>query len=300
MFIIKFHGGLGNQMYQYAFYQELKKRYPEANVKADLDRYIYEKYKEHNGFELNTVFDNIQLEIATTREILLSGGEYERHADGIVDIIVRFLWNKGFRHFRKSHCIFEDQWAGFSDICEKQMELKDFWLCGYWSGIKYKSFPDFVFRNGMDAENQWIMKEIQNSHSVSIHVRRGDYAGVPSLDIIRIDYYKKAVEFLNNRIRNLKYFIFSDDKEYIEKNFGFIDNKYIVKNNLGNDSYKDMQLMSCCQHNIICNSTFSLWGALLNRNPNKIVITPEGYLKNDVYAMNGQWVTMAAGSNNIG
>lgn len=292
MIIVKFHGGLGNQMYQYAFYRELKRKYPDVNIKADLDRYIYEKYKEHNGFELDSVFDNIQLEIATTREILLSGGEYERHSDGIVDIIVRFIWNKGFRYLKRHHCIFEDQWESFSDICEKQMKLKDFWLCGYWAESIYNNIPDFVFRNDMDMENQWIMKEIQSSHSVSIHVRRGDYVGVPSLDIIRLDYYKRAVEFLNNRIGHLKYFIFSDDKEYIEKNFSFIDDKYIVKNNVGNDSYKDMQLMSCCQHNIICNSTFSFWGALLNKNPNKIVIVPDGYLKNAVQGLRGQWVTI--------
>ena len=290
MIIVKFQGGLGNQMYQYAFYQELKRKYPHIQIKADLDRYIFEKYKVHNGFELDSVFNNVCLDIATTNEILLSGGEYERHTKGIIDIAIKIIWNKSLRYIKRNNCIFEKQWKDFSNISENEMKNKDFWLCGYWAGLRYENIPDFVFRKDLDTKNLLILKDIKKVRSVSIHVRRGDYVGVPTLDIIGIDYYKKAVKFLDNKIKNLKYFIFSDDKEYIERHFDFISNKYIVKNNVGNDSYKDMQLMSCCQYNIICNSTFSFWGALLNKNSDKIVIAPKGYLKSNYQEIKGQWI----------
>ena len=67
---------------------------------------------------------------------------------------------------------------------------------------------------------------------------------------------------------------FSDDIDYVRNNFGWVENLYIVSGNIGGNSYRDMQLMSLCAHNINANSTFSFWGAYLNRNPNKIVIAP--------------------------
>ena len=69
-----------------------------------------------------------------------------------------------------------------------------------------------------------------------------------------------------------KYLIFSDDLEWCKENFDFIENKVIIE---GNTDYQDLYLMSLCKNNIICNSTFSWWGAWLNKNDKKIVIAPE-------------------------
>jgi hypothetical protein len=127
----------------------------------------------------------------------------------------------------------------------------------------------------IDEINLKLGNEISSCNSVSVHIRRGDYASF-GMKIIGEDYYKKAINIINSRIDNPVFYVFSDDriesKELMDK---LHVNYIIVDNNVGENSYKDMYLMSKCKYNIIANSSFSWWGAWLNDNPEKIVISPE-------------------------
>ena len=96
----------------------------------------------------------------------------------------------------------------------------------------------------------------------------------------RADYYENAINYLKMHLDNLKFFVFSDDSDFVEKEFRWLKNKVIVTGNSGKMSFRDMQLMSLCKHNIVANSTFSMWGALLNANDGHITIYPKAYLNN--------------------
>jgi hypothetical protein len=77
---------------------------------------------------------------------------------------------------------------------------------------------------------------------------------------------------------NLRYYIFSDDVEWVTRNFEFLEDYFIVDTSkLRLSAYYDMMLMRKCRHNIIANSTFSWWGAFLNQNPNKTVVCPTDF-----------------------
>lgn len=105
---------------------------------------------------------------------------------------------------------------------------------------------------------------------VSIHVRRGDYLNYPNHHPQQsLEYYSSAVEQIGI---DKTYIIFSDDINGCKEMFDYIPNKYFF--NSGTD-WLDLYIMSMCEHNIICNSTFSWWSAYLNENPNKIVIAPK-------------------------
>jgi hypothetical protein len=113
---------------------------------------------------------------------------------------------------------------------------------------------------------------------VSIHVRRGDYLQFPNHHPQQtIEYYQSAVELIGI---DKTYIIFSDDVEGCKSLFDFIPNKFFF--NSGTD-WLDMYIMSMCEHNIICNSTFSWWAAYLNSNDNKIVVAPKRWF-GSVYA----------------
>jgi hypothetical protein len=111
--------------------------------------------------------------------------------------------------------------------------------------------------------------EILNKDTCSIHIRRGDYVGLPNHHPTQlISYYEDAIKIIGD---NKHFVFFSDDIKWCEENFKFVENKTFISNNT---DYEDMYLMSMCKNNIIANSTFSWWGAWLNNNETKQVIAP--------------------------
>lgn len=134
----------------------------------------------------------------------------------------------------------------------------------------------------LDPYNLELAKLITAKESVSLHIRRGDYLTAENSifqNICTPTYYKNAVSYMNSNVVNPYYFIFSNDIEWCKNNLN-LDNITFVDWNIGVNSYKDMQLMSLCKHNIIANSSFSWWGAWLNNNPNKVVCVPKRWYNN--------------------
>ena len=82
---------------------------------------------------------------------------------------------------------------------------------------------------------------------------------------------------MEEKIPSPHYYIFSDDPEWCRNNL-LSDNSTIVSSP-SDDKWTDMSLMSCCKHHIIANSSYSWWGAWLNKNPGKIVIAPVNWFK---------------------
>ena len=126
---------------------------------------------------------------------------------------------------------------------------------------------------------------------VSIHLRKGDYAGLQQFHpVMDADYYFNAMtHFMDG---NYCFLVFSDDIEYAKELFGDQENIVYME---GNEPDVDMCMMSMCHHNVIANSSFSWWGAWLNKKEN-IVISPEkwfgptlhSYITDDLYPEN--WV----------
>ncbi|MCR4922821.1 MAG: alpha-1,2-fucosyltransferase [Lachnospiraceae bacterium] len=167
---------------------------------------------------------------------------------------------------------------------------KDHYFIGFWIEERYfKAVLEevrraFVFPL-LKGENRYLAERIEGENSVSIHVRRGDYLKEykDSFKTLSRDYYVKAVDEIVKRSGitsdKLSFYIFSDDPEFVKKEFSWLDNSTVVTGNSGENSYRDMQLMSLCKHNIIANSTFSQWGSLLNKNEDHLTLYPKAYLK---------------------
>ena len=129
-----------------------------------------------------------------------------------------------------------------------------------------------------EKENIETSEKMQSENSVAIHIRKGkDYMQqVLTAGTCPKEYYVQAIEYIRENVENPVFYIFTDNPEWVKENLGFIDYTLVNWNPVsGEKNYRDIQLMSCCKHNIIANSSFSWWGAWLNATPNKIVIGPK-------------------------
>lgn len=123
-----------------------------------------------------------------------------------------------------------------------------------------------------------LLDMIRTCNSVSLHIRRNDYLSdgyaLGFGGICTPDYYHRATSYIQQRIVQPRFIIFSDDIGWCQNNLDIPEAVY-VDCNYGSESWQDMFLMSQCKHNIIANSSFSWWGAWLNAHPDKIVIAPD-------------------------
>lgn len=155
----------------------------------------------------------------------------------------------------------------------------------------------FQFKEKLPQRLDNIVAEIKNKNSVAIHIRRGDYLYAPDIyPIMSMGYYQQGADYIQSKSTDpIHLYIFSDDIRWVKKNFKTTYPFTIIQ---GNSATIDMQLMSLCKHNIIANSTFSWWGAYLNKNPDKIVIAPNKWNLNDKWWGNDiilkDWIILPA------
>jgi len=268
MIIIRFIGGLGNQLFQYAFYKQLELRFPQIEVKADISE--FENYYLHNGFELERVFD-LKLDKATQKEInkLKTGRSF-------FDKVRRKI--SGYKH---TH-IFQQQFD-YSFVIKDNLYLDGYWQhLSFWKNNVINPTDYLHFRIPPSAKNKKLIEELKNCNSVSIHIRRGDYLLPENAKVYvncSIDYYQRAISYFERKYPEINFYVFSNDIPWVKKSLRTNSPIEFIAHNTGINSFEDLRLMAQCKHNIIANSSFSWWGAYLNTSPNKEVVCPDLWWK---------------------
>jgi hypothetical protein len=291
MNVVIIFNGLGNQMSQYAFY--LQQKQLNSNTRILFDTASKER---HNGFELSNIF-NISYKHTVLNSLLLL--IYKLHyvqkswtIKLIVELLKRFgvsvLVEPNDYKFEKSNFI--DR-KGISFYYGGWHSFKNF------SGVIDQVKECFKLEVS-DDKNLSLLKQIRSVNSVSIHIRKGDYLDKENYflygAVCSKDYFVRAIKAIEEHVQNPCYFVFTNDEKWVRENITMIDYN-LVNINSGATSWKDMFLMSNCEHNINSNSSFSWWAAFLNQNPNKIVITPKEFVYNlnteDVYP--NEWIKIS-------
>lgn len=227
----------------------------------------------YRTYELD--FFNIQATKATQQEINQLAGKWRR----LFQPYSRFFGLQSSNYVKESHFHFD------SSVLSLQEGV---YLDGYWQSEKYFAAIADLIREDLtpiallSTHVETLKPSIRECTSVSMHIRRGDYTTASKanryLKPCAADYYQKAVDCLSKRIVNPAFFIFSDDIEWAKDHIHLdFPTQYIE----GNSAPEDLWLMASCQHQIIANSTFSWWGAWLNRHPDKIIIAPQKWFSTE-------------------
>jgi len=266
--VVKIFGGLGNQMFQYAFFLYQNK----YNENVYLDISDFKIHKHHYGFELKKTFQGVTVNSPNKKELssLCVNNNF---------IILRII-NKLFHISIVSP--YEVREMPAKMFVEPFGYDKNIYYNGFWANKKYVDEVEEELRNIFrftyvpDGENLKLLENMRDKNTVSVHIRRGDFLKNKNIsDCCDISYYQKAFKYMMDRDPECVFIIFSDDIEWAKENITFSRNVEFISWNQGEDSSRDMLMMSKCKNHIIANSTFSWWGAWLNPNKEKIVIAPK-------------------------
>ena len=260
MIIVYFTQQLGNQMFQYALGRYLETLGKDVKFWTG----YYDKFPNHD-FALPRLFN---LSIPEARE---------EDVQRVLMARRRITYRVTKRLFKWDRLLIHEMKNGPEAFNSRVFKLNHGILNGYWQSEQY-FVPladiirkDFTFLQP-STRNKNLAEEISGHTSVSIHVRRGDYAGLYPL--LGEEYYTLAMSYFVDQFKDVHFYVFSNDIPWCREHLKS-DKISFVDWNTGFDSPYDMWLMTQCKHNIIANSTFSWWGAWLNNKKGKKVIAPK-------------------------
>lgn len=278
---MRIKGGLGNQMFDYAFYLELKNRGRDVGI----DLSFYKKYPNFlNPYCLTDVFKNIEF-------TPLSDDTFEREFAPYPEIKAdsdRFNYLKEHKEERKFWC---DEHEECGTFYKEVFDTKDCIFVGYWQSEKYfqnskeQVRQAFEFSYGED-KLQALADELKGSESVSIQFRLAnnyyefnEKTGHGHFNIIEDGYHQRALKYVHEKLGDdIKLIVFSDEMETVKSRWKFDNAIYVTKDMFDNyQDWYDMYLISCCKGNIDANSTFTWWASWLNRREDKLVVVPKEY-----------------------
>ncbi|GAA3782737.1 alpha-1,2-fucosyltransferase [Corallibacter vietnamensis] len=271
MVIVRLRGGLGNQMFQYALGKRISEQ---LNTPLKLDLTTILRVKKKEGF----TYRPYQLHIFNVEESYLINPKTIRffnklHLHFIVEII------KGIKLLGKKK-VKEKTFTVDDNLINSP--LNNALYSGYWQSEKYFSDAeaslrlDFSFKESLSPQATNILEKIQQTNSVCVHMRRGDYVQNNYFVPMSSDYFEKASTYINDHIKDPHFFIFSDEPQWCIDNIKMDANFTVVDFETEKIKYKeDLQLMASCQHFIMSASSFSWWAVWLSGVKNKITIAPK-------------------------
>lgn len=276
MLYIRVAGGLGNQMFQYAFAKAYSLKH---------ETQVYLDYSHFSKENLNREITPREFKLSLFPITLKYTSEIPFWASQCNNRVTRKLHD-----FLFSPLIIKDKEQGF-DAKIFNTKLNNATFDGYFQSPKYfelyrsEILKDFTFPINNSETFQNIKTQIKNMNATSLHIRRGDYLNPNVSNILAplpLEYYQRAI----NLVKDSTFFVFSDDIKWCKENLKG-ENFIFIERHQDLSDIDEIHLMSLCENNITANSSFSWWGAWLNKNEDKIVTLPKKWFSSQ--KRNAKW-----------
>lgn len=269
MVIARLTGGLGNQMFQYAAGRALADR---LGTDLLLDTRAFEHALALRAYTRRAY----ALSPFRLRTRLATAVDLKKWPVWVVELGMRLrLVRPWFRRWHFESAITYDPSVRTlpEPVC----------LVGYWQSERYfvestdRIRADFALRQPLAGANAGLLELARSSHSVGLHVRRGDFVSLDNAaqihGVCSTDYYRRAIDFVRNGCPQCRFIVFSDDTEWARAELPLDSSAVFVTGNESNPEL-DLTLMSACKHHILANSSFSWWAGWLGYSPEQIVVAP--------------------------
>ena len=264
MIIVEIVGGLGSQMFAYAVGLAFAKK-TNQELKVDISHLTAWRLKKPWSRNPEILKMNLSGGVATKDDIRKF--LFKTSISYVDGFIKRKRWTGKNVYYENRDFDFENM-----------PSIREGYLRGsfgnpkYFVGLKDVLKKEFVLKKkGLAVSN--FLRDVKYSESVSIHVRRGDLLVLENAHVVPIEYYKEAVKKIKAKVKNLKFYIFSDGIEWCKNNFDWLENKVFVE---GCSIAEDFEIMKNCKHHILANSTLSWWVGYLHEG-NGLVICPNHF-----------------------
>lgn len=283
-----FGGGLGNQMFLYAYiYAQMRENSLNTNIYAIMHR---NKNEDKRDFSLKSLNCSCKMSVVDEERtnFVIKGKMFIRKQLFRILKKMHIKDEKIIKIFDKLNiCYSPNTFKYYSNLKLKNNEYIEgaFQTWKYFEKYREELIKEFKVSKEISAQNKEILNNINSNNSVCVHIRRGDYVNShysKTLQICNYDYYKNAMEYIASKIKNPTFYIFSnshEDHEWIKQNYKF--NYNVINVDLDNPDYEELRLMYSCKHFIISNSTFSWWAQFLSTNKNKEVVAPLKWYKDE-------------------
>lgn len=284
MKIVKLKGGLGNQMFQYAFAKVIES-ISDTEVKLDLSAFK------------NTHEDSIRVPRILKFQLSLSEASAEEVKSFCIfdhagyNLSLKYRVKIGMENILNNKYYLEKNRAYLDPNTIKKYRYFD----GYWQSWRYvvpiiaKLRKEFTPNYDVSEKTTDMVRQVSCVPSVFVGVRRGDYQAESShYGNFTQDYYEHAFRIIEDKVTNPVYIVFSNDISWVKNNIKFYNREVVFREPEDIiDDFEEFLIMMACQHNIILNSTFHWWAAMLNRNENKTIIAPQKWFQDhkpiDIY-----------------
>lgn len=269
MIVVKIFGGLGNQLFQYAFGLYLARK---NNVPLVLDTsWFDQKYKKSTSRTFDLKYFNLSVSFTNSSSLNFKLFFYNN------------ILLKRISLFKKLKVYHDEDFALLINKNVTSAYLDGYWHnCSYLYNIKGLLKEEFKPKLSSFKLTDFSKKIINVKNSVAIHIRRGDYITNGNYEICSTNYFLNAIKKISNELINPEFFIFSDDLEFAKREIIInLPVHFSVNYNTDISNIEDFFNMTLCKHHIISNSTFSWWASWLNVYPKNIVIIPERWYAND-------------------